>query len=228
MKKILVIIVLTVLLMVVPNIVFAGYGDKPSVDIQTRLEVSKDNINWINFNSETNAGNQTLTVAPGDTLYFRLTTENFGDQRASGVQFLGSYTNPSYIESLNAFDGANDDIDGDGRYYYITSTDQSAGTINFNFDYFEAAGYEGPYNAQQIGVMGAKLSSTIPDQAEIIVTVTVNAGIIREDAFLFDKLFPRVYADDQGTTQVRILVSNPTATQTSATSDPSYRVGKGY
>lgn len=235
MRKFLVVIVLAVLLMVVPNLVFAGYGDKAQMDLQTRLEVSKDNINWLNYDAETNPGNQTLTVSPGDTIYFRLTTDNYGTNQALDTQFEGNFNNPSYIESIDAFNGAaNDDIDLDGRPYVLDSIDNMTDTIYFHFDYIEAGdslSRQSGLSFTQIGGISAKIGSLVPNQAVIMATVQIKNATIPEGVFLLDKLVSRAYADDQATTQVRILVYNPNAAQTSHQStdpsaDPSIYIGK--
>lgn len=210
MKKIIVGFLVAVFV-ALPSFVSAGYSaNDGNIILLTRLEVSKDNTNWVNYLAEENSGGQTLTVSPGDTVYLRLKTWNTGISPAVTVQYTGSYTNPQYIDALDPFHaGVYDDLDGDTLFYYGLDSlpDLTAGTMSFHLDGVlqdtdDQAGYQG-------GEIVARVKAETPDQTVILATVQINST----DFVVWWKrlLFPRAYADDVATTQVRLLVSNPPA-----------------
>jgi len=207
MKKV-VIALLAVVFSVFPSIASAGFISGGAT-LLTRLEVSKDNSTWVNYLAETDSGNQTLTVSPGDTIYFRLKTWDTGDTPAINITYSGVYTNPAGMDALSAFDsGSTDDLDGDAILFYGLSglPDMNAGTLSFYLDGVDngttdATGF-------QSGGMTGRIAAGTADQTVILATVTITGA----DLFIasWEKLlFPRAYADDQATTQVRMLVSNP-------------------
>jgi len=207
MKKVLMVLMAAVLV-ALPSFVDAGYGGI-GTNLLTRLEVSKDNATWVNYLAETNSGNQTLTVSPGDTLYFRLKTWNIGNNPASDIEFSATYTNPQYISALDPFSltGAQNDLDGDVDNVYSLNAPPSGGTMTFNLNAVaknttDLAGFES-------GGVLLKVAAGTPDQTVILATVTITG--IRVLGWWKDLLFPRAYADDAATTQVRIMVSNPPA-----------------
>lgn len=206
MKKIVAFVLVVAAFVIVPSFAFAGFGSG-GVNLQTRLEVSKDNTDWDNYDAEVNPGGQTLTVSPGDTIYFRLKTWDTGGMYAQNVQFNAGYTNPQYIASFDPFHpGTQDDTDGNGRAYVLGATDPIAGTMQFsisriNKNTSETTGYEG-------GEMVAHIASDVPDQAVITATVQIASMAPIPD---FNYSSGKVYADDQATTQARIIISNPPA-----------------
>jgi len=88
MKKV-VFVLMAAVLIALPSFTSAGYSSGGAM-LLTRLEVSKDNTNWVNYLAEENSGDQTLTVLPGDTVYFRLKTWNTGDAPSINITFTGS------------------------------------------------------------------------------------------------------------------------------------------
>jgi hypothetical protein len=223
LKKIIAFVLVVVAFVVLPGFVFAGFGIG-GVNMQTRLEVSKDNINWDNYVAETNPGNQTLTVSPGDTIYFRLKTWDIGAATARNVHYNASYTNPQYIASFDPFHvGTQDDTDANGRAYVLGATDPVAGTMQFSISRVdrnttETSGFES-------GVMAATISNDVPDQAVISATVQIASMAPLND---YNYSSGRVYADDQATTQVRILIARPVVTPSVTPSvTPPYPISVG-
>ena len=208
MRKVLIVFLATVFV-ALPSFVSAGYSSGGAM-LLTRLEVSKDNTNWVNYLAEENSGDQTLTVLPGDTVYFRLKTWNTGDAPSINITFTGSYTNPGYIDALDPFHpGVHDDLDGDATFYYALTglPDMTAGTVSFDLDAV-ANGSTDLLNYQS-GEMVARVAAGTPDQTVMLTTVIITGA--SQVAWWKKLLFPRAYADDSATTQVRILVSNPPA-----------------
>jgi hypothetical protein len=219
MKKILMILAIVIGVAIIPSFVSAGFSPEGSdYDLRTILEVSKDGITWLNYNAETNSGDQTLTITPGDIVYVRLKTWNVGDTDANNIQFTSSFTNPQYIDSFDAFNGANDNLDGDEIYYHYEGVDTDTGEFQFSLD--QALANTTEESGFQSGAVTMSVDSATPDQAVILVTVQIPT----EQATFLDKLLPRVYADSNATTQVRIIVSNPTPERSS---DPTQYMGKG-
>jgi hypothetical protein len=215
MRKVALVLLLAVSIVVLPKIVFASFnfGD---VALETRLEVSKDNATWVNYLADSNSGNQTLTVSPGDTLYFRLKTWDTGLTPATNVRYGASFTNPSYIDSLDPFHiGTNDDSDGDGHPYTLTGTpDMTAGTFQFTLDNVASSSTE--TTNDESGAMVAGIDARTPDQTVFLVTVQITGIVELSNASWLNNLSPKAYADSQATTQVRILVSNPALVSTPA------------
>ena len=208
MKKV-VFVLMAAVLIALPSFTSAGYSSGGAM-LLTRLEVSKDNTNWVNYLAEENSGDQTLTVLPGDTVYFRLKTWNTGDAPSIDITFTGSYTNPGYIDALDPFHpGVHDDLDGDATFYYALTglPDMTAGTVSFDLDAV-ANGSTDLLNYQS-GEMVARVAAGTPDQTVMLTTVIITGA--SQVAWWKKLLFPRAYADDSATTQVRILVSNPPA-----------------
>jgi len=209
MKKIVAFVLIIAALVILPSFAFAGFNNTRGIVLQTRLEVSKDGTNWDNYVAETDPGNQTLTVSPGDTIFFRLKTWNTSEARGANILYTASYTNPQYIDRLDPFHaGVGDDIDGDGSLYTITDTDPVAGTMHFSLDGVnggtnETSGFES-------GGIAARISADAPDKAVILATVQITAasGSFND----YNYFSGRAYADDSATTQVRILISNPSVT----------------
>jgi len=205
------IVFLAVVFIALPNLASAGYSNGGGALLLTRLEVSKDNSTWVNYLAETNSGGQTLTVSPGDTVYFRLKTWDTGDTPAINITYTASYTNPSYIDALDPFHaGVNDDLDGNdpASYYALTGLpDATAGTLTFDLDGVavssEITGYES-------GGMVARVKAGTPDQTVILATVIIT-GASQVGFNWWQRLFAHAYADSSATTQVRLLVSNPPA-----------------
>lgn len=206
MKKALFILMAAVLV-ALPSFTSAGFSNGGAT-LLTRLEVSKDGTTWVNYLAETNGGGQTLTVSPGDTIYFRLRTWNAGANPAVNITYTSSYSNPQFIDAWDPFHpGVNDDLDADATFYYSLTglPNMTAGTVSFDLD--AVAPVSSETSGFQSGGMVARVAAGTPDQTVILATVIITgAGSI---AWWKNWLFPRAYADDSATTQVRILVSNP-------------------
>ncbi len=215
MKKVALVLLLAVSIIVLPKIVFAAFslGD---VALETRLEVSKDNTNWINYSADSNSGNQTLTVSPGDTLYFRFNTWDTGLTPATNVSYGASFTNPQYVNALDPFHpGTNDNTDGDLHPYVLTGTpDMTAGTFQFTLS--NVAASSTVTTNDESGIMVAKVAAATPDQTQIWMTVQISGIVELSDASWLNSLYPKAYADTRATTQVRILVSDPAPVPTPA------------
>lgn len=195
---------------------YAGFhGSIGSLDITTRLEVSSDNTNWVNNVAEDNAGGQTLTIAPGGTVYFRLKTWNEGGDNCTGVNFTATFTNQQYLTNSQMFTGAGNgsgDLgdDGDPSHGYFMSEDYNpdTGIASFELDYVQSgstitSGY-------QSGGITSQIASSTPEQT--VITATVVATDAFPQGYAWQNLFtPWAHADDSATTTVRILVTTPPA-----------------
>lgn len=226
MRKFLIVLGVLFLVLAVPiYITHAGFGEGGAgYNLKTRLEVSADNSTWANFLAEDNSGGATLTVAPGDTIYLRLKTWDEGILPGVNTTFTGTFTNQQYLTNSTMFTGpggGSGDLDGDivngysmtgggynpvtGVAEFILNAVQNGSTENVNF---------------QSGGITSQIATGTPDQTVIMVTVVINntnPGVGWLDHFL-----ERAYADNLGTTQVRILVNanatSPTPTPTPAPS----------
>jgi hypothetical protein len=220
MKKLLVIAVLAAALAIIPSLVFAGYDEGDGYELLTRLEVSKDGSTWINYSAETNSGNQTLTVSPGDTIFLRLKTWDIGQSPATNIQFSSTFTNPTNIDAFDPFTSGNDDSDGDGLLFYsAVSVNINAGTFLFSLD--GVAGNTNENAGYQSGTVAARIGANAPNGSITLITVQITDAD-HPVAYKINQLFPRAYADEQGATQIRLLVYNPTDED-----DPVYHNGKG-
>lgn len=214
MKKFLIVLALGILCSMLPLGAFAGYSGSGDFELRTKLEVSKPGSDWMNYLAEDNPGNQTLSVNAGDTVTFRLKVWDVTATSAQNVVLSSTITNPQYIETANIFDGSsttNNDLDGDTAVYSLTAFDPAAGTGTFGL---QAVMGNSSENANfESGTYTTKISSSAPDQTLIEVTITLTAAnelrIINRS-----NLINRAYADEFGTTKVRILVQNPTTATT--------------
>lgn len=207
MKKALFILMAAVLV-ALPSFTSAGFSSSGAM-LLTRLEVSKDGTTWVNYLAETNSGGQTLTVSPGDTIYFRLKTWNTGGTPAINIEYSAAYTNPGGVDAFDPFHpGVSDDSDGDAILFYVLNAppDLTAGTTAFHLDGVADSTTE--TTGFQSGGMAAHIATSTPDQTVLLATVTITGA----DEFIVwwkNLLFPRALADDAATTQARILVATP-------------------
>jgi hypothetical protein len=226
MKKAAIIIIAVISILGLSQIVGAGFAPEgQEFDLRTRLEVSKDGSNWYNYTAESNPGNQTLTVSPGDTITMRLKTWDVGSEAATNIGYTSSFTNPSYFSAFYTFGdaGANADVDGDATLYYNAGTfDMSGGTFTFTLD---GVDHNTTINSgEQSGQVTATIGDDAVDQGVILVTAQITDATEPPVIVGFlDRLFPKALADAQATTQVRMIVSNP---QTIIT-DTTLTQGKG-
>ncbi len=221
MKKVFIVVMLGMLCSLIPLGVFAGYSGTGDFELRTKLEVSKPGSDWMNYTAEDNPGNQTLSVNAGDTVTFRLKVWDVTSTAAQDIALATTVTNPQYIETANIFDGSSttdEDLDGDTLDYSVTSFDSTAGTGTFALDAVAASGSEN--TGFESGTYTTKISGSTPDQTLIEVTITLTAA--NNLRFLSrSSLLDRAFADDLGTTKVRILVQNPTPTATATTVLPA-------
>jgi len=228
MKKVFVIFALSVLCSTIPLGVFAGYSGGGDFELRSKLEVSKPGSDWMNYTAEDNPGNQTLSANAGDTVTFRLKVWDVTTTAAQNIVLASTITNPQYIETANIFDGTsttNQDLDGDTVDYSVTSMNSTTGIGTFALEAVQASSSE---NANfESGTYTTKISGSTPDQTLIEVTITLTAA---DELRMIGKnnLLDKAYADEFGTTRVRILVQNPTTTTTTtvlpatgATSQPN-------
>lgn len=85
-------------------------GAVDQVDLHIKTEVSADANNWINYSGTEESGSQTLTVAQGGTLYFRIKLWNTGTRDALNAEIEGSVDNSGYVNDLDVSEA---DLDGD-------------------------------------------------------------------------------------------------------------------
>ncbi|MDD5606776.1 MAG: hypothetical protein PHN37_02875 [Candidatus Pacebacteria bacterium] len=184
----------------------AVYDNGDGIIVGIRIDVSKDGGNtWYNYMADENPGNQTLTVSPGDTLIFRGTSWNAGALDA-GVAFEGIITNTEYIDTFNAFEGGNEDVDGTGAFYTLN------GINVVNDSMIMAIGLETHLdttkdeNDPELGSITLTLTDNIPDQTVITGTFELLGAV----PYLVFNPFSTAYAQGAlAESTVRILVENP-------------------
>lgn len=217
MKKIIIVLGVLALLLFVPiYIAYAGYGIGAGFNLKTRLEVSADNATWVNYLAEDNSGGDILTVSPGDTIYLRLKTWNEGGTAGEDTTFTGTFTNQQYLTNSTMFTGVgggSGDLDEDGLYGYAM-TGGGYNSVTGIAEFLLTGVVNGSTDEVnfQTGGITSEISASTPDQTLITVTVIIT-GTNPELAWL-NRLLPRAYADEFGTTEVRILVDNPPADPT--------------
>lgn len=228
-RKILVLFIALELVLLVPlYFVQAGYTDA-GINLKTRLEVSSDNVNWVNYLAEDKSGSETLTVAPGSTIYFRLKTWNSDADNTGFVNLNSTFTNPAYLTNTVFFaTGGAEDLDGDSTPYlpgplgYVAETGSGDATL---------LGVGGNSTADtnfQSGGMTFQISSSTPEQTVILATTQITSA---SPLFVWiDRVINRAYADSNGTSQARVLVatSTPAATLTPTTPAVSILPATGY
>lgn len=215
LKKILVLIIALELVLIIPlYFVRAGYVPLPGIEIQSRLEVSSDNTNWVNYVAEDNSGNQTLTVTPGSTIYFRIKAWNTGDANAGMVNMSSTFTNPSYLTNSSFLSTSEEqDLDGDSTPYLPSPFGYVAETGTADFTLLFAQANSTVDSNFQSSTMAFQTSASTPEQTVILATIQVTSA--GPWLVWLDKLVNRAHADANGTSQARILVANPAATPTS-------------
>jgi hypothetical protein len=193
----------------------AGFQEG-SLNIQTRLEVSLDNSTWINYSAESNSGGTVLTVDPGDTVYFRLKT--WADQPADNVDFTATFTNQQYLANASMFSvdgGDQGDLDGDTtRGYSMTGGGYNAatGTATFTLNGVRVSSVSSNF---QSGGITTQIAPSTPDGTIINATVQITNAV---PVWTWNnKLLQKAYADANGTTVVRLAISNPTINNQAAT-----------
>src|SRR3989338_1983789 len=70
---------------------------------------------------------ETLTVSPGDTVTLRGSTWNSGDSYVS-TELSGTIDHTNYLETINAFESGDSDVDGTNGYYSLDSTSNAGNT----------------------------------------------------------------------------------------------------
>lgn len=229
MRK-LVYVVLGLFFVLAPLGVFAGYGEGgDTYNLKTKLEVSKNGTDWYNYSAEENAGGQTLSINAGDSVTFRLKVWDDGNANSEDIYLPIAITNAQYIESANVFDGSassNSDLDLDDTHYVLTSLDTNAGTGMVYLPYV-IFGTSETGTDNESGTYTTKISANTPDQTLIKVTMFIETAA--EDTREFNRgpqMLDRALADSLGTTEVRILVLNPSQTQAApATTLPNTGAG---
>jgi hypothetical protein len=206
MKKLLVALIMGLALIVAPSFVSAGFIGLGNFDLRTRLEVSRDQIYWYNYNAETNPSGGVLNALAGDTLYFRFKSWNVGLLGAVDVAFSGTVDGTEYFEAFDPFEGGivgtNPDLDGDAKDYNFVSADLEEGTFEFSIESLSANTWEA--SGSQNGIMVANLDAAAPSDTEITVTVQIDSAT---DEAVFNNLWlPRAYADEQATSVVKIAI----------------------
>ena len=207
--------------------VYAGYVEEgESFEVKSRLEVSSDNATWVNYSAEENSGNETLTVAPGGNIYWRIKTWNSGEATAGATTFNGTFVNGRFIQDLSLF--SCDDSIGDCNLdaadpsgIYTVTEELNANTFSFAIPSISQGttvdeGFES-------GGFSATIAADTPDQSEVTLTVTIAGS--EQFISLLDRIVSRAHADELATTTVRILVQAPaaaaTATATTLTTLPA-------
>lgn len=214
MRKV-IITLAAIALAVMPTFASAVFINSGAI-LLTRLEVSKDEVTWVNYLAETSSGNETFTVSPGDTVYFRLKTWDTGNAPAVNVTYSASYTNPQYIDALDPFHAGNqDNLDGDIFHYALSGLpDTTAGTLQFTLDAV-ANNSSDTANFESGGIV-ARVAAGTPDQTVILATIQITGSSLVTINWWENLLFSHAYADSSATTQARILVSNPPVATTPA------------
>lgn len=217
MRKLCLLLIVGLIVALIPISVLAGFSGGGDINLMTRLEVSNNGSDWYNYSAETNSGLQTLQVHPGDTVTFRIKVWNLGNSAANNIALSATTTNPQYIQTANIFDGSattNQDLDGDGYDYAVTSFDSAAGTGTFLLDEADTGTVEAGTTNNEGGTYTTQISSSTPDQTLIEVTMKITAAseVRGEDQTNNINLLDRAYADDEGTTIAKILVVNQPAT----------------
>jgi len=213
-KKVLIVLA-SVLAVVLPTWVIAGFTGDLGVDLHTRLEGSSDNSTWLNYTAEDNPGDATLSVSAGDTVYLRLKTWDTSDTIvANSIVYSGTFTNPQYVNTPDFLGtGTNDDLDGDGVLLYsLTSYDSGSGSAVFGLNgIYPSSTVDTDYES---GGITFTTDPDTPDQTVILATVQITSA--EEELWISraPRITDRALADDPSTTRVRILVNNPTATPT--------------
>lgn len=214
MRKLVFMLIVGLVVALIPASVLAGFGVVGTgIDLRTRLEVSNNGSDWYNYSAESNPGDQTLQVHPGDTVNFRIKMWNVGSTPADQITLSATTTNPQYIQTANIFDGSattNQDLDGDGLVYAVTSFDPVAGTGTFSHDGVNIGTIEAGTTNNEGGTYTTTISSSAPDQTLIEVTMRIT-GAEEAQRFNLMHLLDRAYADEYATTIVRILVVNQPA-----------------
>lgn len=203
MKKILSIIAqattATVLLLLVPPIsttaIFNGGG---GMDIAQRLEVCKlvtcTESDWYNYSGDLTSGGQTLTMRPGETLKLRVKSWAPTNEvtNVDFMLYMGSAVN--YLEAVP---GTLPDMNSDGDA--ISYTPFVGGTLSIST--LPAGGTQS--TAQAAILPGMKIKSDAPDQALIRIDLGL-AQLTRGQSSV-------AYAQFLNESEIRVLVSNPSA-----------------
>jgi hypothetical protein len=224
MKKLLVIIFASlVLATALPlYLVYAGFGQEGAfINVKARLEVSKDNVNWVNYEAEDDSGSGTLTVSPGDTIYFRLKTWNTGTHSVANVAYAAAFTNQQYLIDSVMFTGSgggSGDLGDDGdpaNGYSMTGEGYNSETGIATFELSGVAADSTITSGYQSGGITSQIATGTPDQTIITAAVTISDAVDLEIGWL-NNIVSRAYADEFGTTTIGIIVSNPAVANNTA------------
>lgn len=178
-----------VLAFVVPKLASAVYNGG-GTEINMRMDVSTDGTNWYNFTGDPADGNQTLTANAGDTLIFRLSTWNTGDNPALNLEFQAGINNVDYLEFANDF--YDDDYDNNDNAYSgnfagaITLPDIAANLLQED---------------AETGLLRVVIKDNIPNN-------TLLQGSIELTGIDIIGLLPTAYAQGLTESDFRILVRN--------------------
>lgn len=157
-----------------------------------RVLVSKDGTNWLNYsnsNSESPTG-QTLTVNPGDKIYFKGEVWNAGETDINPL-IIAYIKNAKYLQDIGAFDNAegDDDLDNDGINYMVLGTDTTDEYVVMGLAFSVPLTAVPPVGTQS-GMIQATVKSDVPPNTLIegvFVLVANNNigpnGINPQDAF---------------------------------------------
>lgn len=137
--------------------------------VGVRVLVSKDGTNWINYyntNSENPTG-QTLTVNPGDKIYFKGEVWNAGETDVNPGIFA-CIKNAKYLQDIGAFDNASgdDDLDNDGIHYDVMANIVTEEYVAMPLQ-FSAPLTVDPVVGTQSGMIEATVKSDVPPNTVI-------------------------------------------------------------
>jgi hypothetical protein len=218
MKKILLYIIIVVLAVTIGPTVYAlaGYSDE-FVSVDVKLEACRlttcSTSDWYNYSVDATGDGETLTVLPGDTITLRGSTWNSGASYAAMV-FSGTINQTNYLETIDAFEGGNEDVDGTNGYYILDSATDTDNTETMAISLSGLLSTDSDIDHPEVGDIKIKLKSDVPDQTVITAAFNVTAATTGVVKGLF---VGRAYAADLTTTTVRLLVSNPSVAATAVT-----------
>jgi len=212
MRRILFCIIIAVLSVAVGPTVYAlaGYSDE-NISVDVKIEACRlatcAASDWHNYTVDMVGDAETLTVSPGDTVTLRGSTWNSGENYAA-MGLTGAIDHTNYLETINAFESGDSDVDGTHGYYVLDSATNTDNTEIMAISLSDILSTASDADHPELGQIKITLKNDIPDQTVITAAFNVTTATLGVVRGLF---LGRAYATDLTTSTVRLLVSNPPA-----------------